>query len=168
MTTGPDGERRQEPTFADVMNGFGLDSGRPVRRRLFGRRREGGTVEAEPRDAMRPAASAPASGPYDRYGDPGAGGAPAAPEAGPEVYDGAGAAAAVRPYTWTRGRTKSGFDLAIETLVSTSPRGRAQVATLQLEHRAGLIGYEMTLLVDRVGQLLTPELRSELQGSFGP
>ena len=42
MTTGPDGERRQEPTFADVMNGFGLDSGRPVRRRLFGRRREGG------------------------------------------------------------------------------------------------------------------------------
>jgi uncharacterized protein len=32
----------------------------------------------------------------------------------------------------------------------------------------GLIGYEMTLLVDRVGQLLTPELRAELQGSFGP
>jgi len=29
----------------------------------------------------------------------------------------------------------------------------------------GLIGYEMTLLVDRVGQLLTPELRTELQGS---
>jgi uncharacterized protein len=29
----------------------------------------------------------------------------------------------------------------------------------------GLIGYEMTLLVDRVGQLLTPELRAELQGS---
>ncbi|SFM62116.1 hypothetical protein SAMN05216207_1001361 [Pseudonocardia ammonioxydans] len=32
----------------------------------------------------------------------------------------------------------------------------------------GLVGYEMTLLVDRVGQLLTPELRAELQGSFGP
>jgi predicted regulator of Ras-like GTPase activity (Roadblock/LC7/MglB family) len=31
----------------------------------------------------------------------------------------------------------------------------------------GLIGYEMTLLVDRVGQLLTPELRAELQGSLG-
>jgi len=30
----------------------------------------------------------------------------------------------------------------------------------------GLVGYEMTLLVDRVGQLLTPELRAELQGSF--
>jgi hypothetical protein len=31
----------------------------------------------------------------------------------------------------------------------------------------GLIGYEMTLLVDRVGQLLTPQLRAELQGSLG-
>ena len=31
----------------------------------------------------------------------------------------------------------------------------------------GLVGYEMTLLVDRVGQLLTPELRAELQGAFG-
>lgn len=30
----------------------------------------------------------------------------------------------------------------------------------------GLVGYEMTLLVDRVGQLLTPELRTELQGSI--
>jgi predicted regulator of Ras-like GTPase activity (Roadblock/LC7/MglB family) len=30
----------------------------------------------------------------------------------------------------------------------------------------GLIGYEMTMLVDRVGQLLTPELRAELQGSL--
>ncbi len=29
----------------------------------------------------------------------------------------------------------------------------------------GLVGYEMTLLVERVGQLLTPELRAELQGS---
>ena len=29
----------------------------------------------------------------------------------------------------------------------------------------GLIGYEMTLLVDRVGHLLPPELRTELSGS---
>lgn len=29
----------------------------------------------------------------------------------------------------------------------------------------GQVAYEMTLLVDRVGQLLTPELRAELQGS---
>lgn len=31
----------------------------------------------------------------------------------------------------------------------------------------GLIGYEMTLLVDWVGQLLTPELRAELQSCLG-
>ena len=29
----------------------------------------------------------------------------------------------------------------------------------------GQVAYEMTLLVDRVGQLLTPELRAELQGT---
>ena len=33
----------------------------------------------------------------------------------------------MRPYTWTRGRTKSGFELAIETLVSASRKGRAQL-----------------------------------------
>jgi len=135
MTTGPDGERRQEPTFADVMNGFGLDSGRPVRRKLFGRRRGG---DVEHREAPRPAGPAvpasvtPGTGAIDQlYGEPGA----VAPDSG-DAYDSNAAAAAVRPYTWTRGRTKSGYDLAIETLVSTSARGRAQVTTLQVEHRA--------------------------------
>jgi predicted regulator of Ras-like GTPase activity (Roadblock/LC7/MglB family) len=32
----------------------------------------------------------------------------------------------------------------------------------------GLIGFEMTGLVDRVGQVLTPELRAELRCSSGP
>jgi hypothetical protein len=31
----------------------------------------------------------------------------------------------------------------------------------------GLVGYEMTLLVDRVGQQLNPQLRANLQGSMG-
>ncbi|GGS37164.1 dynein regulation protein LC7 [Actinokineospora fastidiosa] len=31
----------------------------------------------------------------------------------------------------------------------------------------GQVAYEMTLLVDRVGQLLTPELRAALQGAAG-
>jgi hypothetical protein len=152
MTTGPDGERRQEPTFADVMNGFGLDSGRPVRRRLFGRRRDNGTAEVDPRDAVRPVAS-PAPATFDRYGDLGTGAPPADP--GLDAYDAGGSAAAVRPYTWTRGRTKSGFDLAIETLVSTSPRGRAQVATLQLEHRAVAELCEQTRSVAEVAALLS-------------
>ncbi|MEU3465885.1 roadblock/LC7 domain-containing protein, partial [Streptomyces sp. NPDC006733] len=30
----------------------------------------------------------------------------------------------------------------------------------------GLVGYEMALLVDRTGSVLTPDLRSELQGSL--
>ncbi|HEV7451620.1 MAG TPA: roadblock/LC7 domain-containing protein [Pseudonocardiaceae bacterium] len=32
----------------------------------------------------------------------------------------------------------------------------------------GLIGYEMTLLVDRAGKLLTPELRAQLHGDARP
>ncbi|MBL8925296.1 MAG: DUF742 domain-containing protein [Pseudonocardia sp.] len=157
MTTGPNGERRQEPTFADVMNGFGLGSGRPVRRRLFGRRRGGGLGDADPRETARPVgppAPAVAAAPFDRYGDlasPSGG----FPEPGPDAYDVAGAAAAVRPYTWTRGRTKSGFDLAIETLVSTSPRGRAQAATLQVEHRAVAELCEQTRSVAEVAALLS-------------
>ena len=45
-------------------------------------------------------------------------------------------AAAVRPYAWTRGRTKSGFELAIETLVSVSGRARGHLDRLPMEHRA--------------------------------
>jgi len=148
MTTGPDGERRQEPTFADVMNGFGLDSGRPVRRRLFGRRR-GGAAEPEFRAPLRPAAAsaAPPGAALDPYNDPG-------PAEGPEVSDTA-SASAVRPYTWTRGRTKSGFDLAIEALVSTSARGRAQAATLPFEHRAVAELCEQTRSVAEVAALMS-------------
>jgi hypothetical protein len=150
MTTGPDGERRQEPTFADVMNGFGLDSGRPGRRRLFGRRRSA-ALEPEAREAPRqppqaPPPPPPVGLPPERYPDP----APEALDAGDTS-----SASAVRPYTWTRGRTKSGLDLAIETLVSTSARGRAQVATLQFEHRAVAELCEQTRSVAEVAALLS-------------
>jgi hypothetical protein len=151
MTTGPDGERRPEPTFADVMNGFGLDSGRPARRRLFGRRR-GGPAESEPRPLPRPSPpplpNVPGGTALDPYGD--AGGAP-----DPGADTGDQAAAAVRPYTWTRGRTKSGFDMAIETLVSTSARGRTQMAALQVEHRAVAELCEQTRSVAEVAALLS-------------
>ena len=155
MTTGPDGDRRQEPTFADVMNGFGLDSGRPVRRRLFGRRR---ATEPELRDLPRaappPAPGGPATGSGDPYGDQ----ASRPPEAGADDPGGESAASAVRPYTWTRGRTKSGFELAIETLVSTSARGRAQVASLQVEHRAVAELCEQTRSVAEIAALLSVPL----------
>ena len=150
MTTGPDGERRQEPTFADVMNGFGLDSGRPVRRKLFGRRRGSGTPEPDPRGGGRPPSPVPARPNTVPMGE----GEPV----GDDLDDQASTAAAVRPYTWTRGRTKSGFDLAIETLVSTSARGRAQVGTLAVEHRAVAELCEQTRSVAEVAALLSVPL----------
>lgn len=41
----------------------------------------------------------------------------------------------VRPYTKTGGRTRTDNDLAIETLVSTSNRGKTPGAAVQQEHR---------------------------------
>jgi hypothetical protein len=61
----------------------------------------------------------------------------------------------VRPYTWTRGRTKSGLDLAIETLVSTSQRGRDQMGLLQVEHRAVAELCEQTRSVAEVAALMS-------------
>ncbi|HEV7451623.1 MAG TPA: DUF742 domain-containing protein [Pseudonocardiaceae bacterium] len=46
------------------------------------------------------------------------------------------AASVVRPYTWTGGRTSPVFDLAVETLVSTSEHGRDVAALTKEEHRA--------------------------------
>jgi len=113
------------------MNGFSFDASRSPRRRRWGRRRD---AEPEP----EPFAPTPAADPYGRqpYGVA----PPTAPiDASPSYLEKADqhtGASAVRPYTWTRGRTKSGFDLAIETLVSTSRRGREQMGMLQVEHRA--------------------------------
>jgi hypothetical protein len=64
-------------------------------------------------------------------------------------------ASAVRPYAWTRGRTKPGLDLAIETLVSTSQRGRDQMGLLQVEHRAVAELCEQTRSVAEVAALLS-------------
>jgi len=158
MSSGPDDERRPpaEPTFADVMNGFSFDAGRSSRRRRWGRKRgpeaDGGEdVAAEaPAPPLPPAPQAPAPGPAGPRTAPfeTRGGAPeqAPPETG---------AAAVRPYAWTRGRTKSGLDLAIETLVSTSQRGRDQMGLLQVEHRAVAELCEQTRSVAEVAALLS-------------
>ncbi|HEX2299085.1 MAG TPA: DUF742 domain-containing protein [Pseudonocardiaceae bacterium] len=66
------------------------------------------------------------------------------PETGHEAIPGAGEwggepenfASAVRPYTWTRGRTRPIYDLAVETLVSTSAQGRDVAGLTSVEHRA--------------------------------
>lgn len=165
MSSGPDDEHRQpsEPTFADVMNGFSFDAGRSPRRRRWGRRRDddGGPVDdgwtdqeyaGEPPGPAQPGGSSAAGPP-----------APGTPGTGPidmrnaepeEPAHGAGASA-VRPYTWTRGRTKSGLDLAIETLLSTSQRGRDQMGMLQVEHRAVAELCEQTRSVAEVAALMS-------------
>ncbi|WP_219417923.1 DUF742 domain-containing protein [Pseudonocardia nigra] len=157
MTPGPDDERRQtsEPTFADVMNGFSFDAGKSPRRRRWGRRR--GT-DVELGEAERADAAAPPTPAADQSGavPPGP---PTAPiDIGGALEAEAGqstGAAAVRPYAWTRGRTKSGLDLAIETLVSTSQRGRDQMGLLQVEHRAVAELCEQTRSVAEVAALLS-------------
>jgi hypothetical protein len=127
VSTGPDdGLHPSEPTFADVMNGFSFDSARPARKRRWGRRRDEDEGGSPPQDARPP------TGPLPRT-----------------------AASAVRPYAWTRGRTKSGLDLAIEALVSTSQRGRDQMGLLQMEHRAVAELCEQTRSVAEVAALLS-------------
>jgi hypothetical protein len=150
-----DDDRRQlsEPTFADVMNGFSFDAGRSSRRRRWGRRRG---AEVETTDGA--VADAPAALPPPVQVPPGPPTAPidmrtVGPDQGGPLES---SAAAVRPYAWTRGRTKSGLDLAIETLVSASQRARDQMGLLQMEHRAvAELLLEQTRSVAEVAALLS-------------
>jgi hypothetical protein len=171
MSSGPDEERRppSEPTFADVMNGFSLDAGRSPRRRRWGRRRDDGVapVETQRVDTSYDAPPVP-SAPLYPSTLPQQGLQPlnplpplAPPVDVPGAEDQVGGtvgAAAVRPYAWTRGRTKSGTDLAIETLVSTSQRGRDQMGLLQVEHRAVAELCEQTRSVAEVAALISQPL----------
>ncbi len=154
MTTGPDGEGRPEPTFADVMNAFSFDSGRKSKRRRWGHRRD--RAPEEQPDAVQDVDDQDGGHPDERYGvlEGGGfqggglrvggfqggglqgGGLQGGGLQGAEPTGGDSGSTSVRPYAWTRGRTRSGYALEIETLVSTSPRGREQVALLQVEHRA--------------------------------
>jgi hypothetical protein len=144
MTSGPEdaSRRQQEPTFADAMNGFSLDAKRPRKRRLWGRKRdeEGQADSPAAPQTPPPFPAAPALTGDTGFAGSGYGGyqtGPIEPVRDEPVLPAApSGAAAVRPYAWTRGRTKSGFDLAIETLVSTSRQGREQLGLLQMEHRS--------------------------------
>jgi Protein of unknown function (DUF742) len=159
MSSGPDDERRQasEPTFADVMNGFSFDAGRSSRRKRWGRRRgsdvdspEGAVTDAPaPASMQAPPGSMPQAPPRPQPYTAPIDMRPA-DEGGQEA-----AASAVRPYAWTRGRTKSGLDLAIEALVSTSQRAKDQMGLLQVEHRAVAELCEQTRSVAEVAALLS-------------
>lgn len=169
MASGSDGSdpgfaTPSEPNFADVMNAFSFDSGRSSKRRKWGRRRG---EDVERTDDTPETATTPSSGRATTPPRPAA----ARPLSRPVEYPVSGpadladphlaqpaqsvAAAAVRPYAWTRGRTKSGFDLAIETLLSTSQRGREQMTMLPVEHRAVAQLCEQTRSVAEVAALLS-------------
>lgn len=160
MSSGPDEPRRPaEPTFADVMNGFSFDAGRSARRRRWGR----GRAESGPAPSVVQVEAG-----YEPVAPPPLPPAPVPPpqQTGPfdirsieaEQLGRASSASAVRPYTWTRGRTKSGFALAIETLVSTSQRGRDQKGMLQVEHGAVAELCEQVRSVAEVAALLSVPL----------
>lgn len=80
----------------------------------------------------------------DRSGDESLGPAPTPQPGGQREQAGSGAGwddpqdfrYVVRPYTWTRGRTRPVQDLQLETLVSTSGLGRDPEQSQSLEHQA--------------------------------
>ncbi|MEV0702442.1 DUF742 domain-containing protein [Saccharopolyspora sp. NPDC050389] len=61
---------------------------------------------------------------------------PAIPAVDHQESDGLDSGSLVRPYARTRGRTRTDYDLAIETLVTTSERGRTQATQTRAEHRS--------------------------------
>jgi hypothetical protein len=101
-----------EQSFADVLNNLNYGSWRS------GGPREGSEESLSklaPVPARRPP---PASATPDQWDEP------------------ATSASVVRPYAWTRGRTRPVVDLEVETLVSTSEHGLDVAALTSEEHRA--------------------------------
>lgn len=138
MTTGGErGERGPDPdpTFADVLNGFSFDSGRKRGRKRKQERLDEHAQEEQAEQQWESERSWP-----ERDDDSGA----RAPGDGGELFgepqhqvdELSDAAAIVRPYAWTRGRTKANHHLELETLVSTSDRGWNIAAIAGVEHRS--------------------------------
>ncbi|OLT17484.1 hypothetical protein BJF78_12980 [Pseudonocardia sp. CNS-139] len=141
-----------------MMNGFSFDAGRSPRRRRWGRRRGADVELNDDAGAQAKAANAATAGPPATSPPAVVAGPPTAPidmRLVSEPVAEEGGAAAVRPYAWTRGRTKPGLDLAIEALVSTSQRGRDQMGLLQVEHRAVAELCEQPRSVAEVAALLS-------------
>ncbi|MGW5050244.1 DUF742 domain-containing protein [Actinokineospora sp. NPDC004072] len=98
-----------EPTIADVMNGLTRSRKHPAPRQ---------PAEHPPARPLEPQWPEADAVPMVRL-----------PDAGEQ-------AAIVRPYAWTRGRTRSNFELRLETMVSTSSRAADASAFAESEHRA--------------------------------
>jgi hypothetical protein len=122
--------------FADVLNGLTLGGG------LRKRKKKGEPVAQPPPPPAGPSGQEIVDRAAWSWTIPSS-----APVVTPAIYpvtdeDLVADAAMVRPYAWTRGRTKSTVDLRIETMVSTSEHGENIEALTQTEHRAvaGLCG----------------------------
>ena len=121
--------------FAEVVNSFTFDSGRKRRKR---RAREeeveetAGEQHAEPRYDESP--------PPDLIAE--------------SAVEEAPAASSIRSYTWTGGRTRSNYQLELETLVSTSEVYRPGVA-VRLEHQSIAELCQHPRSVAEVGALLS-------------
>lgn len=131
-----DPDSRPEQTFADLVNGLTLGGGRR-RRRKRGEppRRSTGDVPTGPVAGHEIVKridwpSWPQPGPVW----------PGRPETPLDAVEAeladAADAAIVRPYAWTRGRTKSTMDMRIEAMVTTSELGEDLEALTQTEHRS--------------------------------
>lgn len=106
-----------DESFADVVNNL---SGGPWRRRRRQR-----SARSEPPRTEPPRTEPPRTG-VNRTGE----------SRTEEWSEPATSASVVRPYTWTGGRTSPAFDLAVETLVSTTTHGHDVAVLTSAEHRA--------------------------------
>jgi hypothetical protein len=149
--------RRDDDTFADVLNGFTLDSGRARRKR-----KKSKESPPPPAAGAYPAAEPPASAPSADQGDrvtslvspPGSTdsdgprpgglfdpGPPSGEFVMPAVFEQPAAhedlTAIVRPYALTGGRTRANYALELETLISAkdyaATGGFPEVAAEQIE-----------------------------------
>ena len=99
-------------------------------RPVVGRPDRGHANGSDPASAEAAEPTTPAGIPMGRHEV----GAPDYPD-GPRGGDEPPESSFVRPYAWTRGRTRPAYDLAVETLLSTTPRGRDPELVTQYEHR---------------------------------
>jgi hypothetical protein len=123
------GAPQPEQTIADVMNGLSISAGRrrkhrksevdgpPTEPLVFNEDVEPNWPDGEPGVVDH--------APVDHT-------EPGQVELGHVEHDDA---AMVRPYAWTRGRTRSTFELRVETMVSTSDRAADATAFAESEHR---------------------------------
>ena len=125
VSFGSSGAVDQDSSLIDGPDGMALDPARDAYRARHAQP-EDDTVD-DPPDDTAAVAQAPPSADVVETAD----GWPVDEWEGPEDFR-----FVVRPYTWTRGRTRPVQDLAVETLVFTSDEGRDVTAICSAEHAA--------------------------------